>query len=90
MPGMNRAKKKLLCAVAGAFLYVVCGTLVGIGLILSWYPPWHDPATFLKFVFHPTTLLFFVGAWLLFRGLLFRGLFKSTQDSGGHDGGSPS
>jgi len=49
---------------------VVCGTLVVIGLILSWYPPYHSLSAFLKFVFHPITLLFFVGLWLLYKGLV--------------------
>ena len=66
------AKKKLLYVVAGGILCVVCGSLVVFGLILSWYPPWHDLPTFLKFVFHPITLLFLVGAWLLFSGLFKR------------------
>ena len=80
---MNPAKKNLLWMLAGGVLLVVCGTLVVIGLLLSWYPPWHDATTLLKFVFHPTTLLFFAGA-----GLFFWGLFKTARDSSGRNGGN--
>ena len=69
---MNRARKKQLLVLTGGLLTVVCGSLVGIGLILSWYPPYSSLADFLKFVFHPITLLFFVGMVLLYRGLSLR------------------
>jgi len=71
MGGMStyEAKKGLVLIIAGFLLSVVCGTLVGIGLILSWYPPYRSFSAFLKFVFHPITLLFFVGMWLIYKGV---------------------
>jgi hypothetical protein len=66
------SKKKLACILIGSFLFSVCGLFIMLSLIISWYPPWYDSTTFLKFIFHPTTLLLFVGAWLLFRGLWTR------------------
>ncbi|HEX4343625.1 MAG TPA: hypothetical protein VH255_09550 [Verrucomicrobiae bacterium] len=69
---MNWGRKKQLFVLTGGLLVVVCGSLVMIGLILSWYPPYHSLADFLKFVFHPVTLLLFLGMWLLYRGLSLR------------------
>ena len=66
------SKKKLVCTLVGSLLFSVCGLFILLSLVISWYPPWHDSTTFLKFIFHPTTMLFFVGALLLFRGLLKR------------------
>ena len=53
--------------LAGALLTAGCGVLVFMGLVLSWYPPYHDMAHFLKFLLHPTTLLFLLGVGLLGR-----------------------
>lgn len=67
---VKASRKKLVCTLIGSFLFSVCGLFIILSLLISWYPPWHDFATFVKFIFHPTTLLFVVGAGLLVRGLL--------------------
>jgi hypothetical protein len=68
----NRARKKQLLLLIGGLLVVVCGSLVSIGLVLSWHPPYHSLTDFLEFVLHPITLLLFVGVWLLCWGLSLR------------------
>jgi hypothetical protein len=74
MGGMkaNGAKKWLVFVMAGFLLSAVCGTLVMFGFILSWTGPFHSWPVFLKFALHPTTLLFFVGIWLIYRGVSMR------------------
>jgi hypothetical protein len=62
-------RKRLTLIITGGLLVIICGSLIVVSLVISWYPPWYSLKFFLSFVFHPTTLLLLFGAWLLFKGL---------------------
>ena len=69
---MNTKRKRLAYLASGGFLFFVCGSLVWLGYLFSWGLAFAGPADVLKFVLHPTTLIFFLGFWLLYKGLSVR------------------
>jgi hypothetical protein len=69
---MSTKRKKLAYLISGVFLFIVCGLLVWLGYLFSWGLAFAGPTDVLKFVFHPTTLLFFFSFWLLYKGLSIR------------------
>lgn len=72
MSQRHLSRKRAAHLLIGALLTAGCGLLVFMGLILSWYPPWHDVEHFVKFVSHPITLLFLLGIGLFVRGIFMR------------------
>src|SRR5262245_44965438 len=69
---MSTKRKRLSYLVSGAFLFFVCGPLVWLGYLFSWGLALAGPTDVLKFVFHPTTLLFLFSLWLLYKGFSIR------------------
>lgn len=69
---MSIKRKQLVYVLSGAFLFVVCGLLVWMGYLLSWGLAFARPIDYVKFLFHPVTLLFLFSFWLLFRGFTMR------------------
>jgi hypothetical protein len=65
-------KRRLAYLISGAFLFVVSGLLVWAGYLFSWGLAYASPTDYLKFVFHPATLLFLFSFWLLYRGISMR------------------
>ena len=69
---MSTKRKRLAYLVSGALLFFVCGSLVWLGYLFSWGLAFAAPADVLKFLFHPTTLLFIFSFWPLYKGLSLR------------------
>jgi len=69
---MTTKRKRLAFLVPGGLLFLVCGSLVWLGYLSSWGLAYAGPTDVLKFVFHPTTLLFLFSIWLLYKGLSIR------------------
>lgn len=69
---MTTKRKRLAYILSGAFLFVVCGSLVWLGYLFSWGLAFAGPGDYLKFLFHPVTLLFLFSFWLLYKGFSIR------------------
>jgi hypothetical protein len=72
MSPKHKKRKRLAFVLCGAFLFVICGLLVWMGYLFSRGLAYASPTDYLKFIFHPTTLLFFLSFWLLYRGITMR------------------
>lgn len=69
---MTTKQKRLAYFVSGIFLFVVCGSLVWLGYLLSWGLAFAGPMDYLKFLFNPVTLLFLFSFWLLYKSFSIR------------------
>jgi hypothetical protein len=61
--------KRTILIVVGGLLVVACSALIGMTLVLAWFPFYKSFAGIMEFIFHPVPLSLCLGLGLLFWGL---------------------